>query len=232
MVAPGLVLTGRRRPRKGRPWLWALAVLAVVVAVGAVLDAVAAAVACSRLADQVRSSAVAQSATASIDSFPFLGRLLVNGDVGRVVVIARGVPAGDLVLDSVTVDARRVRVDRHSLLPSLRPVVESIASADVTIRVTPQQLSAAVGHPVSLSSDNRLDVQLGGVDVPVTLAVGAGDVLTATAGGVRLLAVDLAEAPVVPRCGLAISDSAGLLMLSCHVAPVPASVISALSHSA
>lgn len=57
-----------------------------------------------------------QDPSVTIDSFPFLGRLLVSGTVGDVRMRANAVAAGPVTIDNVELELEGVRVDRDLLL--------------------------------------------------------------------------------------------------------------------
>ncbi len=182
-----------------------------------------------RLAGYVRASTGARSASARIESFPFLLHVVGSGTVERVDVTARGVPAGALRIDKVEVIARHVRIDRHDLVRDRRVVVGSIANADVTVWVTAAELTAVTGQAVSFSGSNALRVKVDGVSLPLAVGIDNGHVLTLEAAGTRLASIDLATSGVIPTCHMLVESWAGELRMSCHVAPVPEKVIAALS---
>jgi hypothetical protein len=57
-----------------------------------------------------------QDPSVDIDSFPFLGRLLVSGAVGDISVRAHTVRAGPVEFDNLELELEGVRVDRDLLL--------------------------------------------------------------------------------------------------------------------
>lgn len=217
---------GRRTRRR-----WPLRLLVTVVVVAAFLfgaDFAARQVAQSQLADHIRQSTSATSASAAIHSFPFVYDVLADGSVTEVDATAEGVPAGPLRLHQVTVSAHQVQLDRHQLLADHRIHLTAIASATATVTVTAAEISAAAGVPVTLSAGNVASATVHGVTVPAVVGVD-GQTLTLSAGGVRLLGVDLRQSPVVPTCAMTLAVRPGELQVSCTVAPVPPSVIAALS---
>ncbi|HTJ76485.1 MAG TPA: LmeA family phospholipid-binding protein, partial [Acidimicrobiales bacterium] len=71
-------------------------------------------------------AAPAGATTARIDSFPFLGRLLVSGQVSRVEVSAADVTVEGLTFARVAVDLRDVTFDRNRLLSDRTVVLSSL----------------------------------------------------------------------------------------------------------
>lgn len=57
-----------------------------------------------------------QDPSVTIDSFPFLGRLLFSGTLGDVRMRANAVAVGPITLDNVELELEGVRVDRDLLL--------------------------------------------------------------------------------------------------------------------
>ncbi len=210
---------------------WPLRLLVTVVVVAALLfgaDYAARQVAQDQLAAHIRQSTSASSASATIHSFPFVYDVLAHGSVTKVDATADGVPAGPLRLQQVTVSAHQVQIDRHQLVADHRIHVTAIARATATVTVTAAPISAVAGAPVSLSSGNVVSAAVHGVTVPAVIGV-EGQTLTLSAAGVRLLSVDLKQSPVVPACAMTLVVRPGELQVSCTVAPVPPSVIAALS---
>src|SRR5437870_204039 len=56
------------------------------------------------------------SASVTIDSFPFLGRLLVTGQLSTLHAEVSNIEAGPLRLSKVTVDLHDVHINREALL--------------------------------------------------------------------------------------------------------------------
>ncbi len=208
--------------------LWVLGTALLLVALGGVLDAVVRSVAESRLAADLRSSSSADRVTVSLHSTPFLLRLVAAGSVAGVAVSAEQVPTGSLTLERVDVSANGVLVDRGALLFDQRLHVLSIASADITAVVTPAELSSLLGRPVEIAGGS-VRVQLGGRWVTLTLTVEQGHLLALDAGGARLASVDLATTGLLPSCPLVVATEASRVTLSCHLEPVPESLLATLS---
>lgn len=203
----------------------ALALLLLAVEVGAVAateDGVAA---------RVRTSTGATGARARVSSFPFVIGLLTDGIVDRLTVTASDVPAGALTLASVTVDARRLRIDRHELVSHRRVRVMAARRADVTVEINARELSDALGYPVTSSRAGALEVTVNGTVLPLSVRIEQEHTLAVSAAGTLLAAFDLATSPVVPSCRMAVDSTTGLIALGCRVEPVPLSLIDAISAS-
>ena len=110
-----------------------LVVAVIVLVLLAVLDQVPRLLAEAKLASRAQEAAPgAESADASITSWPFVGRLLTLGEMSRVVVRVHGVDAGPLRLASVEVRATGVVLDRTALV-SGDVRVEGIRRGTVTV---------------------------------------------------------------------------------------------------
>ena len=200
------------RPRRRR-WPYLLVLLAVILAAGLVAADLAARSATeSAIASRVRTSTHAQSVTASITSFPFLWDVAADGEISGLSITGQAVPAGPLVLDSVTLVAHHVHFDRHRLLSDRKVTVTSVASAQVTV------VAHLSGFEQALAS--ALDVEI----VP-----SGSDRLALRAAGRTLATVDLTRVPLIPTCPLSVLHTGPSYTLSCTVAPVPSSVLAALS---
>jgi hypothetical protein len=193
--------------------------LGVWLALGALIVIVAAAVAgdlWSRshaqdvIANRVHSSTGSEHVSVHIGSFPFLYELAVS-KINDVTVVASGVPIGPLRLSQVTVDARKVGIDHHTLIFNRKVRIVSIGQASITLLIRQNELmtaATALGAKVSVEGGHRLIV---------------------TDFGHQILAVDLSKNPLVPQCTFALVPVSSGYKASCTVAPVPPSLLAALS---
>jgi hypothetical protein len=186
----------------------------------------------NQLARALRSKTHAGAASATISSFPFLFDLLVRGDVSEVDVQLLDVPIGKLEVSRVLVLATDLQIDRHALFSSRKVRVTSIASAKVQVTVTAAELSKAIGRRVALQGPDTIKVAIGPIMLPATIGIADGHLLTIGEGGLRLLDIDLSTSPAIPRCAMTLVVTSGSATLSCRVAPVPASLVSAISAKA
>jgi hypothetical protein len=165
------------------------------------------------MSDRIRSSTGAQDVSVHVGSFPFLYELAVS-KIEDVKVVAHGVPVGPLRLSQVTVDARQVQVDHHFLIFDRKLRVVSIARATVTIAI---QQSALASIASAVNAD---------------LTVVDGHDLIVTVFGHQVLSVDLTKSPLVPNCTFAFTRTSDGFSGSCTAAPVPPSLLAALSPQA
>jgi hypothetical protein len=202
--------------------------LLVALAIGA--DIAARVIAQDQIANRAKSSTGAQSTSASISSFPFLYKLLVDGDARSVTVHLKGVPIGPLTVDRVDVNVRNVSIDKGQLIDHRKVRVTAISSASAALTITASDISVATGIPVSISG-NTVTASVAGVRIPVSVTVTGSDALTFNVFGHREVTFHLAKTPVVPDCPMQLTTQEAALQLSCTISPVPASLLAALSSS-
>lgn len=200
---------GRRRRR------WPFVLLALLLLVVAILVGADFAVRFATedaIATDVHRSTHSQSASASIDSFPFLYDTIARGRVDRLEVTDRGVPAGPFRIDQIQVVASQVRFSRSQLLSDHKVDITAVARATfkVTARLTTLENSIAttLGARITATASNQLVVSVAGRTVAT---------------------IDLTRIPIVPLCPLNLAHTGDTYVLSCTVAPVPAPVLAALS---
>jgi hypothetical protein len=205
-----------------------LATVGVVVALAIGVDIAARVVAQDQIASRAKSSTGAQSTSASINSFPFIYDLLVDGSSRSVTVHLRGVPIGPLTVDRVDVNVRDVHIDKARLLDHHKVRVTSISSATAGLTITASDITSATGVPVSISG-NTVTASVAGVRIPVSVTVTGKDLLSFNVFGHRAVTFNLAGTPVVPDCPMQLTTQQSSLQLSCTISPVPTSLIAALS---
>ena len=212
----------------------------LVVFAGALLagDAAARSWAESKLAEQAAAYYPQSSgASASIRSFPFLGRLFLVGDVPGVSVAMTGVQADPVLVETVTFDLERVEVDRSELF-SGRVRLFDIGRGRIEARIDGPSLARAVGVDVRFSEGSvEIRRQIRGVDVTATAQVSIeGNVVRLTPTSVQGLRVPLESLAVEYRipgvdivpCVADARPVAGGLMLSCEIDDIPAPLVRAV----
>ncbi len=200
----------------------------VIVALAIGVDIAARTIAQDRIASRAKATTHAQSASASISSFPFLWDVLVDGNARSVAVHAKGVPLGPLTVDGVDVSVRDVQIDKAELFNHRKVRVTAISSATAAVTISASDLTAATNVPVSISG-NTITASVAGVQIPVTVSVTNSHVLAFNVVGRRVVSFDLARTPLLPACPMQLTTEQSVLHLSCTIAPVPASLIAALS---
>lgn len=176
--------------------------LIVILVVGGVLlgaDVAAKSYAEGLVAQRIESNLRGQvTADADIDSFPFVGRLLVAGSAGDVHARVNGVSAGRLEFSVVKVSLLGVEVDRDLLLRREVSVTD-IESGRAVLELGPSELSSALGVPVEIN-DNAVEVRVAGQTVEARPSADA-ETLRLTVDPLPALSVPMPEISVAPCAG-------------------------------
>jgi hypothetical protein len=160
----------------------------------------------------------ATSAHVDIDSFPFLGRLLVSGHVSTLHASATDVDAGPIKLARVRVDLHDVHVDRQQLLNQRRVELTGIGKGTATAEITQEELSDALNVPVRLRS-GKVGVRAGPLEATAKVSV-QDNVIRVNAGPLSLPAIRIPEAPLLP-CVANAEVLEGKIRVSCTLNRVP-----------
>jgi len=186
-------------------------------------DAGVRAVAESELRNRVEvASSPAGATTARIESFPFLGRLLLSGDVSRIRVAAADVTVEGLTFARVALDLSEVTFDRDRLLSERKVVVESLERGTAVAEVTQDQLSERLGVTVTLEA-GRARVQVAGQTLTAAASVG-NNTLRLSVAGLSVPALRIPRLPLVP-CVANAEILPGRIRLTCSVDEVPAELL-------
>jgi hypothetical protein len=156
--------------------------------------------------------------SAKISSFPFVGRLLVAGEISQVDVAVRDLTVRGVTFASVGVRLRSVKIDRDALLEDRRVVLASIGRGTAVVEIAGDEISRLLGVTVVLEEGNAR-VSVGGALVPVSARVD-GNTLVVTAAGITLPDIDIPQLPLV-SCLTGTEILAGRLRLTCDVDQVP-----------
>lgn len=194
-----------------------LGVAAAVLAVGA--DLFLRDHAEDQLGQRVRAAVGAGGpVNADIDSFPFLGRLLVSGQVSRMELAAADVRVERLRLASIRVDLRDVRLDRDRLLAERKAVLRSIGQGTAAAEITDSELSRLAGVPITIDEGQAM-VTVAGRTVSASARI-RDNVLRLDVGGLDLPPIRLPRIPLLP-CLENVQLQPGRLRVSCTLEDVP-----------
>lgn len=161
-------------------------------------------------------------ASASISSFPFLGRLLVLSDMRRVGIELRNVAAPGLVFSRVHLDLRGVSIDRGRLISDQDAEITDIDSGVVTVEVSQEALSEKLGVPVVIAS-GRVTATVGGQQVSATASVDEG-VLVLDVGPLPPLRAAIPTTNYAPCVG-DLTLLAGRARFRCTIDEVPPALV-------
>lgn len=200
--------------------------LGLVVALLGVLDAVAKGWAESQIESRAEAEAGAQAnATADIDSFPFLGKLLVSGNAGDIDVRIRNVTAESLRFSRLTITLDDVKLDRGEMF-SGDAEVRSIDSGTITMRFTAADLTEAIGMPVEISG-GRVTVTVRGVAVSATPEATTEGSVRLQASGLPALNVPVPQTRLVNCAVDTVTVRDGELRASCTIEEIPPALLRA-----
>ncbi len=161
------------------------------------------------------------ASSAEIHSFPFLGRLLVGGDISAVSLRLENVTAGVLALRHLRFDFDDVKFDRTELF-SGRVRVLDVGAGRMEALVDGSSVTRAVGLDVRFA-DGEVEVhrEIAGVDVSARARV------TLEGNRLRVVPISVQGLPV-PASRLTVAyDIPGVQLLPCSAAvrPVPEGLV-------
>jgi hypothetical protein len=205
----------------------------VIVVVAGLLvagDVAARRYATGQLSDRVSAAVPEGSGVHSrIHSFPFIGRLLVNGDIPQVGThIDRLTGVAGLTFSDLDVDLRDVALDRHAMLSHRQVRLTRIARGTVTVSLTEQALSAALGRPAHITGGAILVTVFGSSTIRAVVSVTPAHRLLVQVAGLSALSVALPTVKLLP-CSPQLTVVVGRLDLGCTFTSIPAAFAQAVS---
>jgi hypothetical protein len=178
----------------------------------------------SAMASRIESQLPGSHATVRITSFPFVGRLAVDGQVPTVTAEATNVRSGDVTFSTVRLTVHDVHVDRNGLTKGqLEPL--TVASGNVVADVSQASVDALTHLPVVLGPGR---VSAAGIDVPVQTSV-SGDQVTVTASGLPSFTIDVPVLDILP-CVDTVQIVTGSVQLGCQFHALPSLLAGAAFH--
>jgi hypothetical protein len=190
-------------------------VLAVIVAGLSVADVIVRRHVQTAIAHRIEARDPGASATVHIGSFPFVGRLLVEGMVPDLKANITGVSAGGLQLASVVVEAHGIHVGTSKLFQR-QVVLQRISSGRVTAVITQGELDRFVGLPVTFGNGT---VGIDGVQLPASVSVVDSRVRIALPAG-QAVSFALPHLAVLP-CVDSATIAGGSVRLTCALSSLP-----------
>lgn len=198
-----------------------------LVALAAIGDVAARSLAEDRIAARAESAAGGQaSASADIESFPFVLRLLLGGKAGDISVHVEDVVAPGLNLARVDLDLEGVELDRDILLSKRKARITDVALARVTAHIDAATVSKAFGGLQVSFRDGAVHASIGGRDVAAAVSVQKGRLAVRFPGGPS------ATIPI-PHTDLLACDADAFeleddeLVVSCSTTEVPPALLRA-----
>lgn len=157
--------------------------------------------------------------SASISSFPFVGRLLASGTISEVDVAVEDLTVRGVTFAMVGVRLRAVRIDRDAVVQDRRVTLAGIGRGTAVVEISGDEISRLLGVTVLLER-GQARVRVGGTLVPVAARI-EGSTLVVEAAGLSLPAVEIPPLPLV-ECLAGTEILPGRLRLTCEVDRVPA----------
>jgi DUF2993 family protein len=216
--------------------------LIVLLAIAAVVvgDQVARVYSQSKLAEQAAAYYPPSTASdATIRSFPFLGRLLVGGDIPRVTVGMENLRANFILIRRFEIDLHDVELDRGELLLG-RVRVTDIGTGRIEALVDGSSLSRAVGADLRFGDESvEIHKRVAGRDIfaraRVTVSKNVVRLQPTSVVGVGLPASAFALTITIPGADLwpcqaeveAVQDG---LQVGCRIQDVPPALVQVLQN--
>ena len=200
--------------------------LVVMLALGAALDVAVRVFVQNQIAQEVEDSPDIQvvDADASIDSFPFLGRALLNGEVPSFTIELFDITDERLDVRELSITGDGITFDRDDLLRG-RVRVQDVDSATAQLTLTQEAVSEALGITV-VFGPGTVGVETPAGTVQTTASVLDG-VLALDAPGIGPLRVDLPLQRYLP-CPPTAEAQQGQVVLTCTADELPPIVLEAL----
>lgn len=172
--------------------------------------------------------------SASISSFPFLGRLLFRGAIPRVDVHLDDLQVAPVVIRHLSLRVSDVKLDRGELF-SGRVHVEDVGRGTVVATVDGPSLARAVGLDVRFDAGEvTVRRRIQGVNVVATGTVAVkGNLVTVTPTSVAGLSVPLSRFAISYRipgiellpCQADVEIVTDALVLACEVTDIPPALV-------
>ena len=202
--------------------------LGVIAALGIAVDMGAKSYAQSELESRARAEGAA-SASADIDSFPFVGKLLASGNAGDITLSMRDVATERVTFSTVVLALVDVKLDKGKLFDR-KVEITDIDKGTITVGFDAADLSRRLGMPVTID-DGEISVTVAGQVVAATPAVTAeGSIrLTASAGvaGMPSLNVPIPQTRLVSCKVSRVTVDDGVLEASCDINEIPPAMLRA-----
>jgi hypothetical protein len=167
------------------------------------------------------------SVDADIDSFPFLGRLLVQGSVSELDVTFRNVTGHGIDVAHLRFEAKGLELDRGVLFSRRNVRVRDVDRVTAEATITEEQIREVTGADVRLA-DGRATVSAGGATATATIKVIEGRVRMEV-GSLPAVSIPIPDADLLP-CAVEAEVVEDALVLSCTAEELPGIVVDAIGH--
>lgn len=196
-----------------------LLVLAAVLVVAVLVDASAEARAEEEVVVAVRNGVgEVGEVEAEIDSFPFIGRLLLQERVPTLRVRLTDIGGYGLDVAELRVVAQEIRLDRDVLLQG-EVKVTGVGHVRAEAVITAAEVSRATGAEIELLAGGQARVTVRGITATANAEVADGQIRFAVAG-LPAIALPLPATGLLP-CAPDVEVVAGALLASCEAERLP-----------
>lgn len=196
-----------------------LLVLAAVLVVAVLVDATAETRAEEEVVVAVRNGVgEVGEVEAEIDSFPFIGRLLLQERVPTLRVRLTDIGGYGLDVAELRVVAQEIRLDRDVLLQG-EVKVTGVGHVRAEAVITAAEVSRATGAEIELLADGQARVTVRGITATANAEVADGQIRFAVAG-LPAIALPLPATGLLP-CAPDVEVVAGALLASCEAERLP-----------
>jgi hypothetical protein len=201
--------------------LQVLLLLLAVLAVGALaFDVVLKGRAEAELADEVaRRVPGSNGVRAQISSFPFVGRLLLSGDVSKVVVTAQHAGSDEVALSNVRVQVEDVEMDSGEAMDG-RAVVKSIGRGSVRADLRQDQINSRLPRGYQVQMQEGKAVVSGPAASQAQLVTTPEGTVQLRIAGRSLVDVPFPKTRLLP-CSPTAAFVSGAVRLTCTFDEVP-----------
>lgn len=173
--------------------------------------------------------------SASIQSFPFIPRLLISGEVPRVTVNLYDLKVQQVLIRQVSIEVSDVQIDRGEIFRG-RVHVRDIGRGTITVTLDGPALAKAIGADVRFTSTGDVEVheRIEGVDVRARGKLTVKDnVVRVTPTSVEGLSVPPSRFALTYRipgaellpCEADATVTKDVVTLSCDVVDIPAALV-------
>lgn len=197
-----------------------LLVLAVLAVGGLIFDVVLKGRAEAELADEVtRRVPGTTGVEAEISSFPFVGRLLLSGEVSKVVITAQHAGSGAVALSDIVVQVEDVAMDSDEAMGG-RAVVQSIGRGSVQADLRQDQINSRLPRGYQVQMQAGKATVSGPAAAQATLVTTPEGSVQLRVAGRSLVDVPFPKTDLLP-CSPTPTFVAGALRLACSFDAVP-----------
>lgn len=167
--------------------------------------------------------------SADIDSFPFIGKLLLVGSAGDIQLVMNDVDLQRLRFSRLEVDLFDVRLDRGKAMSGDAEITD-IDRGVITMTFSAEDLSRAVKLPVTID-DGKVSVEVRGVKASATPQVTAEGSLRLTVQGLPAVNVPIPRTRLVTCAVKDVKVDDGELEASCTIEEIPPALLRAASQA-